>query len=98
MKSEKKRQTICFFTPGGAVRNGLESKVPKTPEGRFEAVFWVGMKRVSLPKMGFDDNVIPASHLKELNNAGMILNVQTLRQPFKISMSVQAEVMTVKIN
>jgi hypothetical protein len=70
-------------TTSRAVRLALQG------EGRLEALFHSSITRVSLPDLGADDNVIPASPISELEAAGMFVPQRTLAAPITVDLAVQ---------
>lgn len=57
----------------------------------------MGMKRVALPDIGLDDNVLQAVLIRELDKADTVVPVQNLKNTLTVSIDVQGEGITMKV-
>lgn len=70
----------------------------ETPDGGLEEDLGMVVTREAFPDIWFDDNVIPASLIKELDDAGSFVPVHNFANPLVVAMAVQGDGMKLQIS
>jgi hypothetical protein len=81
----------------GSARAKSVSVDQNPPSGRVMVTFESVFDTIALPDSGADDNVIPRSLVRKLEDSGIFVPVRSLKTPVKIALALQSPILSCEV-